>query len=122
MSPSNSHPQRPVRLRDQLQYSPTFRHTRAPRRPDGEIAWFTYEHYAHLEDLLDMASGSVLAIYQAHLVEAAQRVLAENGDESPPPYDGGDPPRPPSRDQTGGAGGDDDVFETDGRGAVPRLD
>lgn len=70
------------------QISPTFFHPAAPRRPDGEVAWFTYEHNAHLERLLGFPPGAVLQLYQTHLAAAAQRILGENGDVSPPPYEG----------------------------------
>ena len=58
-----------------------------PRRPDGQPAWFTPLHNAYLERLLHFPSGAVLELYQTHLVQAAQRVLGENGDVPPPPYE-----------------------------------
>lgn len=65
-----------------------------PRRPDGEPAWFTYEHNAYLERLLEYHPGGVLQMYQTHLADAAQHVLAEHSDVSPPAYEFCDRQRP----------------------------
>lgn len=42
-----------------------------PRRPDGKPTWFTYEHDAWIEILLEYPPGAVLEIYQTHLAQTA---------------------------------------------------
>ena len=58
-----------------------------PRRPDGQPAWFTPEHNAFVERLLNYPPGAVLDMYQKFLVPAAQHILGQNRDVPPPAYD-----------------------------------
>lgn len=55
-----------------------------PRLPTGEPAWFTPDHNAYMERLLYLPPGSILRLYQTHLVPAAQRVVRDHrGDVIP---------------------------------------
>jgi hypothetical protein len=86
-----------------------------PRRPDGQPAWFTEEHNAFLERLLNFPPGSVLEMYQTYLVRAAQVML---GDYGPPLLV---PPPAYERVAGAGVGGGEGVERSEAPPAPPRA-